>query len=67
MKYCLVIIAFMPLVAGARAGEVPNEVMKKVYEEVKTPLNTGWWSCLPTKQIKVDCPSIFRKGSQCGT
>jgi predicted GH43/DUF377 family glycosyl hydrolase len=64
MKYCLVIIAFMPLVAGAQQGEVPNEVMKKVYEEVKTPFKYGLVVVPSDETKKVDCPSVFRKGSQ---
>lgn len=42
--------------------EVPQEIMQKVYEEVKTPHKYGLVVVPENDSKKVDCPSVFRKG-----
>ncbi|WP_114782939.1 glycoside hydrolase family protein [Botryobacter ruber] len=42
---------------------VPQEVMQKVYEEVKTPYKYGLVLTPPDDSKKMDCPTVFRKGN----
>ena len=42
--------------------EVSPAQMQKVYEEVKTPYKYGLVMVPPNDSLKMDCPSIFRKG-----
>jgi predicted GH43/DUF377 family glycosyl hydrolase len=43
-------------------AQVPQEVMQKVYEEVKTPFKYGLVITPENDAKKIDCPSVFRKG-----
>jgi len=40
---------------------VPESVMQKIYEEVKTPYKYGLIMVPPDDSKKLDCPSVFRK------
>jgi predicted GH43/DUF377 family glycosyl hydrolase len=42
--------------------EVPQPVMEKIYDEVKTPYKYGLTVTPSDKNKKIDCPSVFRKG-----
>ena len=42
--------------------EVPQSVMQKIYEEVKTPYKYGLVITPENDTKKIDCPSVFRKG-----
>lgn len=48
-------------VAGAQ--QVSPEKMQQVYEEVKTPYKYGLVAVPQNDSLKMDCPSIFRKGN----
>ncbi len=42
--------------------EVPQSVMQKIYDEVKTPYKYGLVITPENDTKKIDCPSVFRKG-----
>jgi predicted GH43/DUF377 family glycosyl hydrolase len=42
--------------------EVPQSVMQKIYDEVKTPYKYGLVITPADKNKKIDCPSVFKKG-----
>ncbi len=44
-------------------AQVPQDVMQKVYEEVKTPFKYGLVVTPENDTKKIDCPSVFRKGN----
>lgn len=44
-------------------AQVSQEVMQKVYEEVKTPFKYGLVVTPVNDTKKIDCPSVFRKGN----
>jgi predicted GH43/DUF377 family glycosyl hydrolase len=44
--------------------EVSQDVMQKIYEEVKTPYKYGLVMVPEDDSKKVDCPSVFRKGDK---
>jgi predicted GH43/DUF377 family glycosyl hydrolase len=43
---------------------VPHDVMRKIYEEVKTPYKYGLVMVAPDASKKMDCPSVFQKGDK---
>jgi predicted GH43/DUF377 family glycosyl hydrolase len=43
---------------------VPDNLMQKIYEEVKTPFKYGLIMVPPDDSKKLDCPSVFRKEGQ---
>lgn len=43
-------------------SQVPQQVMQKVFEEVKTPYKYGLVVTPENSSKKIDCPSVFRKG-----
>lgn len=47
--------------AQSEAKRVPDEMMQRVYEEVKTPYKYGLAIVSPDPTKKTDCPSVFRK------
>jgi predicted GH43/DUF377 family glycosyl hydrolase len=47
----------------AQKREVSQEVMQKVYDEVKTPFKYGLVITPENDTKKIDCPSVFRKGN----
>lgn len=44
-------------------AQVSQDVMQKVYEEVKTPFKYGLVVTPENDTKKIDCPSVFRKGN----
>jgi predicted GH43/DUF377 family glycosyl hydrolase len=50
--------------AQSKKKQVPDEVMQKIYEEVKTPHKYGMVLTPTTNQDKMDCPTVFRKNNQ---
>lgn len=59
-------IVFIPIVllySGwlfAQPKEVPQAMMEKVYQQVKTPYKYGLVVTPPGNSKKIDCPSVFR-------
>lgn len=45
-------------------SQVPQTVMQKIYEEVKTPYKYGMVITPADSIKKIDCPSVFRKGKK---
>lgn len=43
---------------------VPEQTMEKVYNEIKTPYKYGLVLVPTSNSLKMDCPSVFRKGGQ---
>ncbi|MBN1415258.1 MAG: glycosylase [Bacteroidales bacterium] len=43
---------------------VPDNVMKQVYHEIKTPYKYGLIMVPDSNSYKIDCPTIFRKNNQ---
>ncbi|WP_258104711.1 glycosylase [Marinoscillum sp. MHG1-6] len=43
---------------------VPQEVMKQVYEEIKTPFKYGLVLAPEDQSKKIDCPTVFQKDGQ---
>ena len=66
MKINLLFLAIMFLFSTGLPAQtmttVPAEKMKEVYEEVKTPYKYGLVMVPSDDSLKMDCPSIFRKG-----
>lgn len=63
MKYFFTIIAFgLSFFAQAQPKSVPQEVMQKIYDEVKTPYKYGLVIRPENDTKKADCPSVFHKG-----
>jgi len=48
----------------AFAQKVPQAVMEKTYNEIKTPFKYGLVVVPASDSQKIDCPSVFRKGKQ---
>jgi len=46
------------------AQKVPQAVMEKTYNEIKTPFKYGLVVVPASDSQKIDCPSVFRKGKQ---
>lgn len=44
--------------------DVPDSVMNRVYNEVKTPYKYGLVLSTGDKKLKMDCPTVFRKNNQ---
>lgn len=44
-------------------AQVPQDVVQKLYEEVKTPFKYGLVVIPENDSKKIDCPSVFRKGN----
>ena len=64
IKYWLLITGLIAMsLAQAQSKEVPQEVMQKIYEEVKTPYKYGLVVTPADSTKKIDCPSVFRKGN----
>jgi len=63
MKKLLIIPGlFISLFVFAQAKEVPQQVMQKIYDEIKTPYKYGLVVTPEDNPKKIDCPSVFRKG-----
>ncbi|MFT4095080.1 MAG: glycosylase [Niabella sp.] len=58
-KSILIMITFLAI-TKAFSQHVPETIMQKIYEEVKTPYKYGLLLLPPGKDKKVDCPTIYR-------
>lgn len=59
-KTFALIIAQLLLIAAY--AQLPDSVMQKIYNEVKTPYKYGLVVVPENDSKKIDCPSVFRKG-----
>src|SRR5688572_15707184 len=63
-RQILFILAFQLSILMAHAqNPVPDSTMQRVYAEVKTPYKYGLIVVPTDNSKKIDCPSVFRKGS----
>ena len=44
--------------------QVPAATMQQLYQEIKTPFKFGLVITPSSKEYKIDCPSVFRKGNR---
>jgi predicted GH43/DUF377 family glycosyl hydrolase len=64
-KRFLFLFVIMPVIAWAQRHKVvPQEKMQAIYEEVKTPFKYGLVVVPEHDSVKIDCPSVFRKGNK---
>jgi predicted GH43/DUF377 family glycosyl hydrolase len=70
MRKCIPLFVLLTLYGSTRPGAqslpkgVAAEKMQAVYEEVKTPYKYGLVLVPPGDSLKMDCPSVFRKGNR---
>jgi predicted GH43/DUF377 family glycosyl hydrolase len=65
MKTTLLFFLVFSLSTYAQPGKkVPDDVMQKVYQEVKTPCKYGLVMVPPDASKKIDCPSVFHCGKK---
>lgn len=57
-------LSFSVIAAQNAKNIVPENVMQQVYNEIKTPYKYGLVLVPPDDSKKMDCPSVFRKGSK---
>ncbi|MDI9363741.1 MAG: glycosylase [Flavobacterium sp.] len=62
MKYIVYILAIFLVVTKAAAQTVSDSVMTAIYEAIKTPFKYGLVLVPQNDSLKIDCPSVFRKG-----
>jgi predicted GH43/DUF377 family glycosyl hydrolase len=60
--YILVLCCLAVFAAHSQARTVAPKTMQQVYEEVKTPYKYGLVMVPENDSLKMDCPSIFRRG-----
>jgi predicted GH43/DUF377 family glycosyl hydrolase len=60
------VTSFFCFTTSAQSGQsnVPDDVMERVYNEIKTPHKYGLVLVPPDPSKKMDCPSVFRKRSK---
>ena len=59
--FLLICMLFATVLRVKAQNEVPQSVMQKVYEQVKTPYKYGLVITPTNESQKADCPSVFRK------
>ncbi|MDR0541822.1 MAG: DUF4982 domain-containing protein [Dysgonamonadaceae bacterium] len=64
MKYKLFILFCLIGNALSAQKAVPEKVMQKIYEEVKTPYKYGLVIAPSDNRHKMDCPTVFRKNGK---
>lgn len=64
-RFAKLLFVFLIVLCGLVVqSQVPQAVMQKVYEEVKTPYKYGMAITPTDNTTKIDCPSVFRKGNK---
>jgi len=65
-QWALLACLFMAINVYAQSSykPVPERVMNDIYEKVKTPFKYGMVMVPDSNSKKIDCPSVFRKGSK---
>lgn len=62
--FLLLLISHPGDVLAQAGNQVPDNVMKGIYEEVKTPYKYGLVVVPPDDSKTADCPSVFRKNGK---
>lgn len=60
-NFFFVLLCALCVFVAKTNAQVSQEVMQKVYEEVKTPYKYGLVVTPENETKKIDCPSVFRK------
>lgn len=58
------LLLFCFIATASIAQEVPDSVMQKIYNEIKTPYKYGLVVSPSSSTKKVDCPTVFRKDNR---
>ncbi|HEY8784578.1 MAG TPA: glycosylase [Mucilaginibacter sp.] len=71
MKFKLIVLVLLvglpglkEVYAQSEKNKVPDNIMQKIYEGVKTPYKYGLVVVPVDNSKKVDCPTVFRKGNK---
>ena len=62
-RLLIMLSIILPVVVFAQKKEVPQEVMQKIYDEIKTPYKYGMAIVPEDDSKQIDCPTVFRKGT----
>ena len=63
LKTTILINLFLISIYAHAQTSVPDSVMQRIYEEIKTPYKYGLVLMPEHDSQKIDCPSVFRKGN----
>jgi beta-xylosidase len=58
------LLLFCSIAITGIAQEVPDSVMQKIYNEIKTPYKYGLVVSPSSSTKKVDCPTVFKKDNR---
>ncbi|MDE7086076.1 MAG: hypothetical protein K2O48_05245, partial [Prevotella sp.] len=59
------LIALLTLVSlTITAQDIPDDVMNRIYQEVRTPYKYGMVVAPTDNYHKIDCPTVFRIGQK---
>ena len=64
MKRILIALLSLFTVGGAFAADIPDDVMQRIYDEVRTPYKYGMVVAPADNYHKIDCPTVFRAGEE---
>ncbi|QDK80644.1 glycosylase [Spirosoma sp. KCTC 42546] len=60
----IVLVCLLPLSGFAQSSRISDAQMQRIYEEVKTPFKYGLIMTPADNSLKMDCPTVFRKGKK---
>ncbi|WP_207535196.1 glycosylase [Desertivirga arenae] len=66
LRYSLIftLLTFSGFLKAQTSNPIPQTKMQEIYEEVKTPYKYGLVMVPSDNSQKMDCPTVFRKGSK---
>ncbi len=64
MKRILIALLSLFTVGGILAADIPDDVMQRIYDEVRTPYKYGMVVAPADNYHKIDCPTVFRAGEE---
>lgn len=62
MKRVILFLLTLVLLQKGYSQQVPDSVMNSIYQTIKTPYKYGLVLVPENDSLKMDCPSVFRKG-----
>ena len=60
---CLLILFIITVFSLPDKNKVNDTIMQEVYEEIKTPYKYGLVLVPQDSTLKMDCPTVFKKGT----
>ena len=63
-KTLLALTAILSVVSSFAADIIPQSVMQRIYNEVRTPYKYGLVVAPTDNYHKIDCPTVFREGNK---